>query len=131
MGDISNKELLELISAQFSKINTDLDSMSAQYNKANNDIEFIAAQVSKLTSDLSDFKKETSENFIGVNERLDDIDKRVIVIENVHGARLDAIFDGYTQLNEGQREIKDDINRLYEHQENQDIEIRVLKSTSK
>lgn len=42
-------------------------------------LELIAAQVGKLTNELSEFKKETSESFSKVINRLESIDKRIVL----------------------------------------------------
>lgn len=110
MSDITNNELFELMSAQFNKVNTDL--------------EFIAVQVSNLTTRME-------ESFTSVKADIAKIDNRLIVIENDHGAKLDAILDGYKQLAEGQEELKAEIKELSSRQENQEFEIRVLKNKAK
>ena len=103
MNDISDRELLELI----------------------------ATQVGKLTNEFSEFKKETSENFQNTNSLSDTIDKHVILIENEHGSKLNALLDGYKQLSESQEEIKTQIKDLSSDHAKQDLEIRVLKSKAK
>jgi len=39
-----------------------------------------------------------------VESRLDRVEGHITRIENEHGSRLDALFDGYRQLAEGQEE---------------------------
>lgn len=52
-------------------------------------------------------------------------------IENEHGKKLDALFDGYKQLAEGQEEIKSQLAELSAKVEKQDIQITVLKDNKK
>lgn len=49
-----------------------------------------------------------------------DLKKHVIVIENDHGKKLDALFDGYKQVYEKVVSIDEKV-------EKQDVEIRVIK----
>jgi len=94
-------------------------------------LEFIAAQVGKLTNNITDFKNETAQNFKEVNLKLDSLEKRVIVMENDHGSKLNALLDGYKQLAEGLEDINKDITTLSTRQDNQELQIKVLKGTSK
>ena len=87
-------------------------------------LELIAAQVSKLTNEFTEFKKETNEHFSS-------LDNHLIRIENDHGKKLDALLDGYKQLAEDQNEMKSQISTLIDSQEEQDLDIRVLKGKAK
>lgn len=49
-----------------------------------------------------------------------ELKKHVIVIENEHGKKLDALFDGYKQVYEKVTSIDSKV-------EKQDVEIRVIK----
>lgn len=75
-------------------------------------------------SDMNEFRQET-------NKRLDAVDGHIIRIENEHGHKLDALFDGYKQLTEGQEEIKLQLTELSSKVERQDVQITVLKGSKK
>jgi len=51
----------------------------------------------KMYVEFSEFRKET-------NTRLDKVEGHIIRIENEHGQKLDALFDGYKHLHEKQEE---------------------------
>lgn len=53
----------------------------------------------KMYIEFSEFRKET-------HARLGSVEGHIIQIENDHGKKLDALFDRYIQLAEGQQEIK-------------------------
>lgn len=70
-------------------------------------LELIATQVGALTKDVSDFKKG-QENLEKGQENLEKI---VINIENDHGKKLDALFDGYKQNTEILNRIEKEVTR--------------------
>lgn len=78
----------------------------------------------KMYVEFSEFRKETREELQGLKND-------IIRIENRHGKKLDALFDGYKQLTEGQEEIKSQLKELSSRVEKQDIQITVLKGDKK
>ncbi|MDD2503079.1 MAG: hypothetical protein PHG58_04380 [Clostridia bacterium] len=46
-----------------------------------------------------------------VNERLDKVEKSVVNIENDHGKKLDALFDGYVQNSEKLTRIEKEVSK--------------------
>ncbi|MDD4680618.1 MAG: hypothetical protein PHP79_07000 [Clostridia bacterium] len=46
-----------------------------------------------------------------VNERLDKVEKSVVNIENDHGKKLDALFDGYIQNSEKLTRIEKEVSK--------------------
>jgi len=56
-------------------------------------LELIVTQVGTLTKDVTEVKKDLAE----VKTDLDEVKIRVIRIENDHGLKLNALFDGYKQ----------------------------------
>ena len=83
--------------------------------------------LTKLYAEFSGFKKNTEEQFTELRQQVLAIDNTVIRIENEHGQKLDALFDGYKQLAESQEEMKIDIKDIKARQESQEVEIRVIK----
>lgn len=94
-------------------------------------LEFVAAQVGKLTTKVDDISNELRLFKSDTDERFNKIDNRLMVIENDHGSKLEALLDGYKQLSEGQEEIKEDIQTLSDKQEKQELEIHVIKGIAK
>ena len=58
----------------------------------------------KMYSEFINFKKDMTEFRKETNKRFDTVDGHIIRIENEHGKKLDALFDGYKQTYEKQRE---------------------------
>ncbi|NLM10279.1 MAG: hypothetical protein GX213_05805 [Clostridiaceae bacterium] len=78
----------------------------------------------KMYIEFSEFRNET-------NSRFDKVEAHIIRIENEHGKKLDALFDGYKQLAEGQEELKSQLAELSSEVEKQDMKITVLKGSKK
>jgi len=56
--------------------------------------------LTKMYSELTDFKKDMNEFRKETKDELQGLKKDVIRIENDHGKKLDALFDGYQQTYE-------------------------------
>lgn len=95
------------------------------------DNELLFEYMTKMYSEMQDGFKKMDVGFKKNDERFDSIEKRLIVIENDHGSKLNALLDGYKQLSEGQEEIKEDIQALSDKQEKQELEIHVIKGIAK
>jgi iron-sulfur cluster repair protein YtfE (RIC family) len=78
----------------------------------------------KMYVEFSEFRNETRDELQGLKND-------IVRIENVHGKKLDALFDGYKQLTEGQDEIKSQLKELSSKVEKQDMQITVLKGNKK
>ena len=70
--------------------------------------------IEKLYGEFADFRKET-------RERFDGIDRRLAFIEQDHGKKLQALFDGYTQHSDQLDRIEEKVSR------HEDIIIRKVK----
>ena len=105
--------------------------------------------IEKLYGEFADFRKETRERFDGIDNRfdgidnrfegidnrldgidnrldgidnrLDGIDNRLAFIEQDHGKKLQALFDGYTQHSDQLDRIEEKVSR------HEDIIIRKVK----
>ncbi|WP_222927495.1 hypothetical protein [Biomaibacter acetigenes] len=81
-------------------------------------LELVLAQVSKLTMDMDGMKSEMRERFNQVDERfnqieqrIDKIEKTVIKIEHEHGEKLSALFDGYKQNSDKLDRIETEVSK--------------------
>ena len=68
----------------------------------------------KFYGEFSQFKKETETRFDKLHEKIDKIDNIVIHIENDHGDKLKALFDGYVQNSEKLDRIEKEVSRQEE-----------------
>jgi predicted S18 family serine protease len=80
-----------------------------------------------LTKMYNDFNQKFEE----VKSDIKKISNQVIKLENDLEPKVDALFDGYKQLAEGQKEIKSQLNTISAKVENQDLQITVLKGSKK
>lgn len=103
------------------------------------DVSTLKGDVSTLKGDVSTLKNDVSilkDDMAGVKSRLDGHDLRlqriensVILIENEHGRKLDALFDGQEQLTRITGEIREDVKKLKAKSDIHDMEIVALKHT--
>jgi len=82
----------------------------------------------KLYNEFTSFRKETRERFEGIDKRLDGIDERLdsmdmrlLFIEQDHGKKLQALFDGYKQHSDQLDRIEAKVS------EHEDIIVRKIK----
>jgi len=70
-------------------------------------LEYIAAQVGKLTTQVDTLTKDMSE----VKSRLTSVENIVTRIENDHGEKLVALFDGYKQHTDQLDRIEKEVSK--------------------
>jgi hypothetical protein len=92
--------LLEKITEKLSSLETDVTVIQTGQASDRELLELTASQVSKLTGDMDDIKAEISS-----------IKNTVIKIENDHGRKLNALFDGYKQNAEQLTRIEDEVSK--------------------
>lgn len=63
--------------------------------------------------------------------RLLHIENDLLNIENIHGKKLEALFDGLDQITQGQNEIKDIVNEILVKVDCHDIKIQVIQDGKK
>lgn len=73
-------------------------------------LELIAVQVSKLAEGQTDMKQ----NLNSIEDKIEKVDMHVLRIENEHGEKLSALFDGYKQNSDQLERIK---KAVLEHDE--------------
>jgi hypothetical protein len=70
-------------------------------------------------------------NLASVKDSLCNLERQVTIIEIEHGHKLEALFDGYKLLHEGQQEIKSDIKIIKERLDNHEMQINVINHRRK
>ena len=118
-----DKVLLTLVD----KLNENIEFTKSINQKLDENIEFTKNINQKLDENI-EFTKN-------INQKLDeniDFTKRihnsVAVIEEMHGSKLGALFDGYTANSEKLDEISTDIKNIYSILNKHDDQIYLLKS---
>ena len=81
-------------------------------------LELIAAQVDKLTEDMAEVKSEVVS-----------VKNIVVKIENDHGRKLGALFDGYELTYEKLTALEEKADTIDKKVDTQDVEIRVIKGS--
>ncbi len=85
-NNASDRELLELVVAQVSKLTMEVSGMKSD--------------MIGMKSDMIGLRTDMQKGFNQVNERIDKVEKTVLKIEQEHGEKLSALFDGYKQNSE-------------------------------
>lgn len=67
--------------------------------------------MTKMYSEFSEFRKESNDRFDKIDKRLDTVEKTIIKIENVHGEKLSALFDGYVQNTNKLDKIEEEVKK--------------------
>ena len=104
---MTERELLELIATQvgtltkdvteikkdLAGVKTDLDEVKTDLDEVKTDLDEVKTDLGEVKTDLDEVKTDLDE----VKTDLDEVKIRVIRIENDHGLKLNALFDGYKQ----------------------------------
>ncbi len=67
--------------------------------------------MTKIYSDMQEGFKNVNKEFKKVHNRLDNLERTVIRIENDHGRKFEALFDGYTQNSKKLDRIEKEVTR--------------------
>ncbi|MGI6084786.1 MAG: hypothetical protein ACOYIF_05005 [Acetivibrionales bacterium] len=85
----------------------------------------------KIDSTKAELNQKIDSTKAELNQKIDstkaELNQNILLIEQNHGEKLDALLDGYKQLSESQKEIKADIEEIKTKLENQEVEIKVIK----
>ena len=89
----SDRDLLELVVAQVSKLSTDMSG--------------IKSDMAGMKTEITGIKSEMT----GMKSEIGDIKKTVLRIEHDHGEKLSALFDGYKQNSEKLDRVEKEVAR--------------------
>ncbi|WP_353096396.1 hypothetical protein [Tissierella praeacuta] len=67
--------------------------------------------MTKMYADMQEGFNSVKNEFKGVNDRLDKLENRVTIIEQDHGQKLTALFDGYKQNSEILERIEKEVSK--------------------
>ncbi len=104
---MTDRGLLELVAAQVGALTTKTDNLTTQVGNLTNDVRGLQTDMQGVKGEIKGLKGEMQDLKIEVA----DIKKRVIHIENDHGAKLDALFDGYKQNDEKLTRIEAEVSK--------------------
>jgi predicted RNase H-like nuclease (RuvC/YqgF family) len=78
----------------------------------------------RMYSEFTEFRRETT-------DRLDGLRNDVLGIENNHGKKLEALFDGYRQHERKLDSIEQKVDSISEKVDRHDIKIQVIEGGRK
>lgn len=78
----------------------------------------------RMYSEFTEFRRETT-------EKLDGLKRDVLQIENAHGKKLEALFDGYKQHERKLDTIEQKVDNLVDKVDRHDIKIQVIEGVRK
>ena len=107
---MTDREILELIATQVGKLTTQFDTFTNQVDTLTTRVDTLTNQVDTLTTRVDTLTKDMAE----IKPRLESIETTVIRIENEHGQKLGALFDGYKLNSEKLDRIE---NEVAKHEE--------------
>lgn len=70
---------------------------------------------------------QVDERFTQVDGTLTGIQKDIVRIENNHGAKLDALFDGYKANTEAIQELKGEVQVLKKEVETHEVKLKIVQ----
>lgn len=80
--------------------------------------------LTKMYGEFTEFKDNT-------NKKLDKLHEDVLCMEQDHGSKLQALFDGYKQTYEKLEVVEDKLDTLSEKVDRHDIKIQVIEGGRK
>lgn len=92
--------LLEKMDGRLSSLETEVSGIKEGQTSDRELLELTVSQAGKLTMDMNELKSE-----------IKDIKKTVVRIENEHGEKLSALFDGYKQNSEKLDRIEEEVSK--------------------
>ena len=123
-NEILNQILSELKELKYGQayLTDEVQGLKGDVQGLKGDVQELKGDVQGLKGDVQGLKGDVQ----GLKGDVQEIRERVILIENEHGKSLDALHDGYHLLYCVCQEIREDIRRLYAHQDRQDARIMLL-----
>jgi len=117
-------ELIEKMYSEFTEFRKetkeDLGNLTNTVDGLTNTVDGLTNTVDGLTNTVD-----------GLSRDVNSIGKIVIRIENTHGQKLDALFDGYKQSSERLTVIEEKIDLLSDKVDRHDIRIQVIEGCLK
>ena len=122
---MTDRELLEKIAAQIGVIDYRFDEMESQFNGLENRFDRLESRFDGLESRFDGLEsrfdgleEEMHKGFKNVDTKINQLDsevkdvkRRVIKIEDEHGKKLSALFDGYKQHSDILARIENEISK--------------------
>lgn len=83
--------------------------------------------IEKLYIEMQGMRSEMQTGFIQVDRELQNVRQDIVRIENNHGSKLDALFDGYKANTEAIQDIKCEVQALKKEVETHEVKLKIVK----
>lgn len=100
-----------------------LQQILTEIVRTNKRLEGIETEITGLKEEATSLTEEMT----GMKQELSEIKDRLTVIEQKHGQKLSALFDGYSLLYDMVGEIRLDVQQIKNKQEKHDFQINFLR----
>lgn len=84
--------------------------------------------LTKMYGEFTDFKSEIKEQFIEVNQKVENLSNQFTLFENGLKPKIETALDGYKVVYEKLNTLEEKVDNISSKVEKQDVEIRVIKS---
>ncbi len=108
--EMTDRELLETVATQVGKLTQDVQGLKGDVQGLKGDVQGLKDDAQGLKGDVQGLKDDAQ----GLKGDVQEIKKTVIHIENDHGSKLKALFDGYVQNSEKLNRIDKEVSRQQE-----------------
>ena len=110
----NNKDLFELMTKMYADITNRMDSMQGDIKGVNKRLDNLENKVDNLETKVDNLetKVDNLENKVdNLETKVQHIDNKVSIIEQEHGKKLTALFDGYTQNAQKLDNIQEEVSK--------------------
>ena len=110
----NNKNLFELMTKMYADITNRMDSMQGDIKGVNKRLDNLENKVDNLENKVDNLetKVDNLENKVdNLETKVQHIDNKVNIIEQEHGKKLTALFDGYTQNAQKRDNIQEEVSK--------------------
>lgn len=103
----NNGQMFELLTKMYAEMQRGFKNVDERFEQVDQRFE----QVDQRFEQVDQRFEQTDGKFRGINQRLDTLEKTVLRIENDHGEKLQALFDGQTQIIDRLDRIENEVTR--------------------
>ena len=96
----NNKDLFELMTKMYSDFTTRMDRLETKIEHIDNKVDSLETKVDNLETKVDNLETKVKH-----------IDNKVTIIEQEHGKKLTALFDGYTQNAQKLDNIQEEVSK--------------------
>lgn len=96
----NNKDLFELMTKMYADITNRMDSMQGDIKGVNKRLDNLETKVDNLETKVDNLETKVQH-----------IDNKISIIEQEHGKKLTALFDGYTQNAQKLDNIQEEVSK--------------------